>query len=241
VFEGTFRAFEKSLHRCDENIRIIDICQPREINDGNLIDKREYAPTITYFSLSDEAKSIMQHLEELNESYVFCKIWNRECPIGCKIVQTRKTEDEGDDEIGLFAFHLYNDIEKNAANELALLSEIVIQVWEQSISYWTSYCNSLEDGSITIKQINAIFGSLQKDNSRISAEVGKMCVQEDVKEKRLAQITSYYKCSKYQKGAKLILEASEVLELTQDFSDLKAFVSMVSYICHTHTHTYKKN
>jgi len=160
---------------------------------------RPYQPTITYFKLKGNFRSMLDPLMDHQRSILFRQMWNQS-------LLKLKT--------------------KMSAQPLTT-AQIVSCVWEVSDKKWMQFCKRLTSGEATFVEIENCMDCLEKRHELMKKELLLACSSADIANKRLMQIEQYYRLAQCSDGAKVMLELRSSFQLTGNFELVEVLVNLV--------------
>lgn len=177
---------------------------------------------VTYFSLGEEIRGMAEDLFSFQDSHLFKVCWEKQAR---QFVSEAEEEDDPDD-------HDDNELLDLMATPEMILEEIFAPCME---NYKGIYA-SLRDGSITLEEVNELFGAYKGKYEELKQELDLMCrleISAHKKEKQwihntVQQIEQYHELHLAVTSAEIILMVKETLRLQGDFSVLETLAEVVS-------------
>lgn len=172
------------------------------------------AVVVTYFELDDDVRSMAETLHTFKESYIFKMCWES---------QARKSVE--DDEYLLE--HL------DPEDELVITADqIYEQIFQPCYERYQKIYTSLKDGSMTFKEVDAVFKDFKGKYEELATDVATMCGLDDDDRRwirtRIQQIQQYHELHLAVASAQVVMKVKCTLCLQGDFQVLEKLLEVVS-------------
>ena len=197
----------------EKSLQDVSRCQIRE-----LCESKNYKQIdVPYFKLPSVAKEVISSLYHVQKSSTFQELWTQ---CGKKAQSARKNDE--------------------AIKPYLSISEVVENVWKPAFHDWCRYANSFMDGTISLGNVDKLFGTYNNQKNNLERELlwmfqlvqshpssGVKRLQTIVME-RVAQIQQYQQLGQYASAADTIWEFKEAMEFTGDFKVIEDLRNQVS-------------
>lgn len=174
---------------------------------------------VTYFNLGEEIRGMAEDLFVFQDSHLFKVCWEKQAR---QLVSEAMEEDDSDDDELL---------------DLMATPEMILEdIFVPCMNNYKGIYASLRDGSITLEEVNELFGAYKGKYEELKQELDLMCRVENSghkKEKQwihstVQQIEQYHELHLAVASAEIILMVKETLCLQGDFSVLETLAEVVS-------------
>lgn len=171
---------------------------------------------VTYFNLGEEIRGMAEDLFIFQDSHLFKVCWEKQAR---QVVSEAMEEDDPDD---------HESLDLMATPEM-----ILEEIFAPCMNNYKDIYASLRDGSITLEEVNELFGPYKGKYEELKQELDLMCRLENLKEKKwihntVQQIEQYHELHLAVTSAEIILMVKETLCLQGDFSVLETLAEVVS-------------
>lgn len=175
------------------------------------------AGVVTYFNLDEQIRKMAAVLHTFRDSHLFNVCWEKQA----KLVATEAMDDDCSDQ------HVVMEI-------VATPEMIHDDIFEPSFADYKDIYTCLKNGSITLNEVNKLFGAYKGKYEELAAELEIMCrVDGQSADKqwihsRVQQIEEYHELHLAVASAEIIMKVKETLCLQGDFRVLETLTEVVS-------------
>lgn len=171
---------------------------------------------VTYFELNDEIREMAEELHTVQESYTFQMLWEKYAKI---LADDNKEEDDPDED----------EMEDTTATADVIYDDI----FKPSIDEYRTIHASLKNCSITLEEVNQLFGAYKGKHNDLSEELRVMSRVDKAGDtqwidSRVEQIVQYHELHLAVASAQVIMKVKETLGLQGDFRVLETLTNIVS-------------
>lgn len=175
------------------------------------------AGVVTYFNLDEEIRNMAEVLYTFRDSHLLKVCWEKQA----KLVATEAMEDDSPDQ------HEVMDI-------VATPEMIHYDIFEPSFADYKDIYTFLKNGSITLNEVNKLFGAYKGRYEELATELEIMCrLDRQSTDKqwiysRVQQIEQYHELHLAVASAEIIMKVKETLCLQGNFRVLETLTEVVS-------------
>ncbi|KAM3598560.1 uncharacterized protein V6R79_019582 [Siganus canaliculatus] len=215
--------FLTMAHKLEEHITVdvedVEARQQVNIEDKSLdhfmeVHRFDQIPSamagvVTYFSLDEDVRNMAEALHTFRDSYLFNMFWEKQA-------KDLATEDMEDDEA-----------EQDIIPDIMASPEVIHdEIFRPCYANYTGLYNRLKTGSITLEEVNQLFGAFKNKYDDLAKDLDIMCNIDKSTSKqwihsRVHQIEQYHQLHFAVASAQIIMKVKDTLNLKGDFEVLK--------------------
>lgn len=206
------------------NIEIMPLNQFMEVHPFDQLPSG-MAGIVTYFNLDEDFRNMAEVLSTFKDSHIFNMCWEKQAKL--KAAEEMEEDYHDADEEMEDTFH-DADEEIDAAPEM-----IHDDIFEPCFNDYKDIYARLKDGSITLEEVNQLFGDYKGKYLELAQDLDIMCRVDKSTDKqwihsRVQQIEQYHELHLAVASAQIIMKVKETLRLQGDFRVLETLTEVVS-------------
>ncbi|XP_037649475.1 E3 ubiquitin-protein ligase rnf213-alpha isoform X2 [Sebastes umbrosus] len=204
------------------NIEIMPLNQFMEVHPFDQLPSG-MAGIVTYFNLDEDFRDMAEVLSTFKDSHIFNMCWEKQAKL--KAAEEMEEDYHDVDDEMEDTFH-DADEEIDAAPEM-----IHDDIFEPCFNDYKDIYARLKDGSITLEEVNQLFGDYKGKYLELAQDLDIMCRVDKSTDKqwihsRVQQIEQYHELHLAVASAQIIMKVKETLRLQGDFRVLETLTEV---------------